>query len=982
MYQAIWILLIGVFATNLLYAQTGGVKGKLMSDEEETLPGANVVIEGTKIGTTTDMEGAFSLMNIPIGNQKIVVTYLGYENKIIPISIQPNETLNLGVIIVEEAANQLNEVVVRGELNHESESKAINLTKTSNKIITVISSEAIHKLPDKNAAEVVRRVPGATIIYNKGEGAYIALRGTPHDWTATLINGDRLPVADEENSTRSFEFEVLPSELIKYVIVTKTVTPDIEGDNIGGAINFLTRSSVEKKTLHFHLGTGYNVLAAKPTIDASFIAGNISKNKKFSYVVNGSYFGRYYGAQAYKLIYGNNFNHAINRFEKKNYFGMRNTIGANVAAEYKPTENIKIGGRFIYGSMLDDKNQQKQMYVYASGENDGLWLQNIHGKLKRQLMGGDIHSEFKIGSKAKLNVRLSRYNNQFTYGNVPFNNEDPRNGYFFAEFRQRRVDVSYADMVPIKIDGSFYDAATDDPSTFYGNAKLLDIDNPQGDGDNFRNIRPEINISLNPDSFEFRRAFSELNTTKERDPIVAQADFQYKIKNNFSLQFGYKLRLKEGERKLSLHRWEINPQVSQGEIFFMNRFDTEAVNTRGGYMRELGDSYDSFMPFLTRDALDNIVTDLGDTLREFEMNKINNDFRNWVGSYYTYREMQNAAYGMFEWRIGNINVVGGLRVEHTKLEQDGDTLVTSPENLVLDTASGNFYYEPKKQFTKQNYFAFLPALNISWGVTDKSNVRFAVSRTFHRTNFAETKPGFAVINFSDFQFVFGNPNLRPAFSWNFDLMYEFYWGNKGTFSIGTYYKYVTDHIYTVTTSDFDANSGIILKTYDNAGKSFVWGGELNFIRKFDFLPKALNGFGINANLTIAISEMQVPGRMVKQALAEQTPLLYNISLYYEKHGINARIGMNYTGAHLKELNMAAVKGIGLLHKDSGFDIFQGEMYTLDAQIGYTFKKKYTIHVEGTNLLNYKFYEYRGNKDRPIRIEYYRQRFQIGFKYEF
>jgi outer membrane receptor protein involved in Fe transport len=128
--------------------------------------------------------------------------------------------------------------------------------------------------------------------------------------------------------------------------------------------------------------------------------------------------------------------------------------------------------------------------------------------------------------------------------------------------------------------------------------------------------------------------------------------------------------------------------------------------------------------------------------------------------------------------------------------------------------------------------------------------------------------------------------------------------------------------------------------------------------------------------------MQVPGRIVKQALAEQTPLLYNISLYYEKHGINARIGMNYTGAHLKELNMAAVKGIGLLHKDSGFDIFQGEMYTLDAQIGYTFKKKYTIHVEGTNLLNYKFYEYRGNKDRPIRIEYYRQRFQIGFKYEF
>lgn len=974
------LLLFFFFCANVV-AQTGSIKGIIVS-HDETLPGANIVIEGTNIGTASDIDGSFQLLNIPAGKKTLLIKYLGFEETRIEITVIEKQNTSIGNVELKESEASLNEVVITGELEHGSEEKAINMMMASNKIINVISSEGIHKLPDKNAAEVVRRIPGATIRYNKGEGAYIALRGTPDDWTATLVNGDRLPVADEENSTRSFEFEVLPSELINYVVVTKTVTPDIEGDNIGGAINFLTRSSVDKKTLHFHLGTGFNVLAAKPTIDASFIAGNISKNKKFSYVVNGSYFGRYYGAQAYKLIFGNNYIHAINRYEKKNYFGMRNTIGANVAAEYKPTENIKIGGRFIYGTMLDDKNQQKQMYVYDSGENDGLWLQNIHGKLKRQLMGGDIHSEFKIGSKGKLNVRLARYNNQFTYGNVPFNNKDPRNGYFFAEFRQRRVDVNYSDMIPIKFDGSYFDEAKDDPSTFYGNAKLLDIDNPLGNGDNYKNIQPQINVPLSPDSFEFRRAFSELNTTREKDPIVAQTDFSYKLKNNFSLQFGYKLRLKEGERKLSLHRWEVNPQVSQGEIFYMNRFDTEAVNTRGGYMRELGGENDFFMPFLTRDALDNIVTDLGDTLREYPASKVSNEFRKWVGSYYTYKEMQNAAYGMFEWRIGNINMVGGLRMEHTKLDQDGDSLIISNDKLVLDTATSQFYYLPTTQYTRQNYFAFLPALNISWGVTDKSNIRFALSRTFHRPNFAETKPGFAVYNFSELRYTFGNPNLKPAFSWNFDALYEYYWGNKGLFSIGAFYKYVTDHIYNTTSGDNDPFSGNLFNGFDNAGKSFVLGFELNFIRKFDFLPKSLNGLGINTNVTVSYSEMEIPGRTVKQSLSEQTPLLYNISLFYEKHGVNARFGMNYTGAYLKELNMTAVKGIGLIHKDSGFDIFQGEMYTLDALIGYTFKKKYTLHVEATNLLNYKFYEYRGDKNRPIRIEYYRQRFQVGFKYEF
>jgi hypothetical protein len=105
----------------------------------------------------------------------------------------------------------LKEVTVSGQFKKGSESQAINLTKNSQRIITVLSSESIKKLPDKNAADALKRVAGVTIQNNKGEGGYVSLRGTPNDWTSTLINGDRLPVADEENTSRSFEFEVLPS---------------------------------------------------------------------------------------------------------------------------------------------------------------------------------------------------------------------------------------------------------------------------------------------------------------------------------------------------------------------------------------------------------------------------------------------------------------------------------------------------------------------------------------------------------------------------------------------------------------------------------------------------------------------------------------------------------------------------------------------------------------------------------------------------
>ncbi|MBP6732032.1 MAG: TonB-dependent receptor, partial [Chitinophagales bacterium] len=195
------------------------------------------------------------------------------------------------------------------------------------------------------------------------------------------------------------------------------------------------------------------------------------------------------------------------------------------------------------------------------------------------------------------------------------------------------------------------------------------------------------------------------------------------------------------------------------------------------------------------------------------------------------------------------------------------------------------------------------------------------------------------------------------------------------------FKYITDHIFNTTQADFDPRTGIVYKSPTNAGKSWVYGIEANIQRKFDFIPRWGSGFGVNANFTYSLSRMQVPGRPKGQAMAEQTPLLYNVSLFYEKYGVNARIALNYTGAYLKELNLASVKGIGLLHKDASFDTYQGENYSLDFQLSYSFKKHFTVFMEMNNLLDWPYFEYRGQKDRPLRVEYYRQRGQVGFKYE-
>lgn len=958
------------------FAQTGSVSGTVLGGSE-VLAGANVQIVGSSNGAITEADGAFIISGIAAGKQQIVISYLGFNNDTLAITITAGQTLQLGKLRMKEAEKVMTEVEVKGRLNRGSEQKAINLTRNSSRVVTMVSSETIGKLPDKNAAETVKRVAGAAVQNNKGEGAYISLRGTPLDWTATLVNGDRLPVADEENTSRIFEFEVLPSDLVDYVEVNRTVTPDIEGDNIGGSINFLTKSAVEERTFKINVAAGASVLSRKPSGNFNFLWGDVSKNKKFSYVVNGSYFGRYYASQGYKLAFGSNYNQGINRFELKDYDGDRHTAGGNIAWQYKLNDKVRFGMKGMVGSMVDNKWQRKTMYVYDSGDGKGVRLQSIHGELIRILGGGEVFGEFKLHPKVTMNVRVASFHNQFTYGNNPIKGKDPRNGYFTEEFGIRSVFV-YTDVDSIDLYGNAYTGA---PGQIPFPTKLLDIDNPTGNGDNYKQIQPKITTPVVADSFEFKRAFSELNTTKETDPITAQLDFTYNVNPKVKLMAGGKFRWKMGERNISFHEWLLNIFSQQSsEPIYMTSLQTQQFDERGGYLKEYGSPYaGTFMPFITKQQNMDFLAQYGNRLRERDMNQLHPEYNQWVGSTYKYREYTTAAYLMGDFKpTKNVNIVTGMRFEHTDMHVESDTLSTK---YALDTATSTIYYPAEKRVTDIKYLALLPAFNLNITLNSRMNLRAAVSRTYHRQNFAEVKPGYAVVRYTEFEFTFGNPKLKPAYSYNFDLMYEYYWGNKGMFSVGSYFKYITDHIFNTTQADFDPRTGIVYKSATNAGKSWVFGLEGNIQRKFDFIPSWGSGFGVNANITYSLSRMQVPGRSGKQAMAEQTPLLYNIALFYEKYGVNARIALNYTGAYLKELNLASVKGVGLLHKDSSFDTYMGENYSLDFQCAYTFKKHFTVFIEMNNLLDWPYFEYRGVKDRPLRVEYYRQRGQVGFKYE-
>lgn len=948
----------------------GEIKGTVSDSTKESIPGIIVALENTPYNTLTDVNGHFFLFNIPAGDYQLSITALGFEKKIMSIHVNDGQTLDLNTIILKATATTLNEISVVEEMD-DGEAKAINLTKTSPRAVTITSSEEIAKLPNKNAADIVSHNPGVAVQRNKGESSIISIRGTPSDWSAVLVNGDRLPVACEENTTRSFEFEAFPADLIDYSIESRTVTPDMESDNIGGSINFLTKDPDYKRSFGLNLAGGMSVLAKKPTGTLNVFYGDVSRNKKFSFIATASSYSRYYAADAQKIIYGSNYNHGINRMELRRYDGFRSTIGANLGMEYKFSSKVKVGTHTFYGYMRDNKEMKKQSFDWFGDFGQRIRLQNVFGQLNRRIYGGDVYTEINPNDRLLLKARIASYDNKFSYGPFPYKGNDPRNGFYVMEFLS--PVIHYTDFVNTDKNGN---AVPGNASNFV-QLKLMGKDNPYGTGDDPGNLQPHYTNVLSVDDFRYGQSYTEGNTTWERDKVVAQADVDYKINNVLKLQAGFKYRDKQGYRHVTKHDW-FQDFTKSAIPMKLTEFETEQFSSNaGGFLKEQGANYqDLLFPFLTRAALNNFVVNDDERLRQVYMNELNAEYKLWVGSNYDYTEQQTAGYAQLHYNTKKMNILAGLRVEHTRLFEESDTLT---DKTAFDSVTSTYYYLPEKRYTNLKYIGMLPSVNTTLYINENTNFRIALSRTMHRPNFEETKPGHAIIRYNDLEYTFGNPNLKPAFSYNADVSYEHFFGVNGLWSLGSYFKKIKDHIFPTATSDVDASSGVLIKKYDNAPKSWVLGFEGIFNHKLTFLPKFWKDFGVNANISYSISHMQVPGRSKSQPMTEQTPLLMNFALTYERGKIETKLELGYNGSYLSQINMAGDAN-GLLHKDADYDIYMSAYYSLDYQFTYTINKHCAVYLEANNLLNSPERKYLGQSWRTTSVEYYRFKGQIGFKY--
>ena len=981
--KKILIILSIIFCWQSWSAQTLMISGVVMNDSG-TLPGAFVFLQNSKIGVSTDEAGNFQLKVDLLVDSVVVVSMTGFETENVSLKEIKNfgEPLLIKLLSVKEGY-LLNDIVIVADFK-DGEAKAMNMTKISPRQVNIISAETATKLPDRNAAEAVQRIPGVVLERDQGEGRFISFRGTPSDWSSATVNGDRLPAADEESRTRAINFDILPTNLVEYVVVSKTLTPDIEGDAIGGSANFLTRYPVKKETLQVIASGGYNLQAGAPIGNASFLYGDISENKKWSFVAGASLYRRHWGTDNYQVFYGGNFNHALTRLELRDYKGIRTTIGSNFSIQYNPSPKWKFQLRGIQGSMDDNERNRKVMFNWSTGVGQSIKIQNIHNILSNRFYGGELNSTYSINENQSLSIRFASYSNSFFYGNVPFKNRnDRRNGYFVLEFEK---SVQFTDFLYLDENGN----ETDEFNAFE-RFKLLDIDSPvEGYGDPYTNIQPiyRNNRPYTPTDtmYIFTRAYTETNRTWERDPVVAQVDWQLSRNEKFNFKAGMKYRYKIGQRQVGLELWDRNPAYPAPLVY--DTYNPTRLEENGGFLSELGTPYDNqFMSFLSPETLEDFIPDRGDTLvhRPFGVNTPY--YNQFIGSSYTYNEHQAAAYAMMDVFVSKLFSFNfGVRTEFTSTTVQADSVVENTAQFTRFLVSRQ---------AKNEYWAILPMLNLKWKLSESSHFRGAITRSYRRPNFNELKPGAPSIDYTNFDLVVGNSLLRPSYSWNVDAIYEHFIGMSSMFSMGAYYKYVTDHIYTAfessstdntgVSNEFQIPGGVISKKFQNAQYANVAGFEANVSTKFNRLKSIFKYFGVAANYSYTWSALKVEGRTKLQALPRQSPNVFNFALFFESPRLNVRVAANYKDPFLFELNLYAITDPDtdqrvVVHQDNDFDMFVGRSFSLDGSISYKLNDHFVVFAEANNLTNTPYTIYRGRPERPVKTEYYSIRAIAGIRF--
>jgi TonB-dependent receptor len=352
--KKITLLVLTLFSFTFAFSQSN-LKGRVIDSNGFPLPGATLIVDGDK-GAVSDFNGFYRFVNLDSGSVEIKVSYIGFEGATASVELTDNSTTTKDFTL-EPSATELAEIIVSGYSS--GIIKGLNQQKADLNVTNIISADQVGKFPDDNVGDVLKRVAGVSMQGDQGEARNIVIRGFASALNSVTLNGDRIPSAEGDN--RNVQLDLIPSAMIQTIEVNKSMTPDMEGDAIGGSVNLVTRSNPSSFRASATLSAGDEPIRSDGSnSNFAFVMAD-KMNDKLSYSFSTSIQTKSYGSDNIEFEWndpddwaeeGAIGEHDIRRYDVKR---TRRSVGLNL--DYEINDNNSLFVKTIYNHRDDWENR-------------------------------------------------------------------------------------------------------------------------------------------------------------------------------------------------------------------------------------------------------------------------------------------------------------------------------------------------------------------------------------------------------------------------------------------------------------------------------------------------------------------------------------------------------------------------------------------------------------------------------------------------
>ncbi len=841
-----------------------------------------------------------------------------------------------------DAAEEI--VVIGSRLTRE---EALRAKQNDSRIIEALGADELGQLPDKNVGESLNRVPGVSMLVEKGEGRYVQIRGVAAQLNNVTINGVQMGSPEVELGGRQAPLDIISGGVLGAVQVIKTPTPDMDAQGIGGTVNVETKMPFDRpESLYGYASARYGYEEIRPESqgygghDPYAVDGTLSGKvgESIGWLVGGSYSAREYISLG---IYQDDWTElasAPGTFlptnVKNNYYVIgRERTNLNGALEFRPTDNDTFFVRGFYGEWNEfqhrnryEQNLTGSKVTLTSDTSGAQGTDRVLANIRLEY-ADKIVSSFAAGGENVRGPFTLEYLLQFNHNEI----REPNDSW---EWRSGASAVG----------PSTFTIDSDGVTTITPNAGTPDRTSPA--------LQPLRRIRF------FESAMDE-------DARIAQVDLTWAMSDTLSFKTGVKFV--ETERALDQSQNEFT--LASGQSLNLG---SSPDFTSGGFVNEVekGDAPNIWL------NLDGMNAYFAANASQFVVNSAA-AFASDFGADYDLTEQVVSAYGMGTSKLGPIEIIGGVRMEATDIDSSGYLRTTGSLSAQRINAGGD-------------YTEWLPALLLNYRPAEDFVIRGAITRALGRPDFDQIAPRSTYGENGAIGTVsIGNPNLQARTSWNYDAAIEWYPNELSVLAASVFYKDISnqltgDNRSFSTQTDMQAELtrlGLVgidtssltrldVGTTINAGEATLKGFELNAQTQLDFLPSPFDGFGVSATATWIEGEVTVNG--VTGPLEGQPESTYDFTVFYQNGKIDASVSYSYNASYLTDNNA-----------DPDFRLDQGEFGRWDAKVLYSLNERAKLFLEGVNLNDEPTTEFQGGRSNwNTEYEYVGRTIYIGASYGF